>query len=801
MLVGFGFGFRTPKNFLITKHRTNHLSVNKMNKKKLAPLVVTSLLIISTMLVLTHKPFVSGNSNPQHTATVTPLTTTVPVVTYIFNVTCKSGSINKTSIILPASFTPISARAKNDTGKWVVQWVSAKKSYNFSIAEDSNATNLTANQWTRFEVTVQWPAVPPTTVKFGVDAFSETTASLNNTLWLTVTFNPQFTATITPSLVQSSRSYNFNITIKNIASSTGLGTINITYPPEWTFRAIINYGGSRPWSAIHDEPLRTFKLSGPNLLTGEYVWILVNMTTQSTGEDPTNWLVTAWDISGALLGTRNLPVTVDGQAPTVNIDYPAAGGYYSVGFGKKIWINGTVSDDLNITKYGLTLTIDDTRFERIVYARHGDSHTTYDFAFANKTAIPDGKLAVKITATDASGRTGSAERQTTIDNTAPRPVYVKVLDQNDNELPFVNGIYWMGAETTWIRVNASFSNPATPITGKVYYNSTLWANVTNGTNITTTQINVTSSSYVVLKITLIDSAWPTPNNFTRTWEIKRDKEKPSAPTFTVQPICSGAIIKALTATDNVGVLSFKVYVNGTPTVNVPLTSLQAQTLTSVGVHRTFSGILVLNLTGYAGKKANITIAAVDYGGNEGPAVSTIILVPKGTWYPIVLHEGWNLVSLPLIPNNTATSSIYSLILKQGAAGVTVTYGFDNTAKSWIMNPTTMADGKGYWIYMKAYDVLIVQGLPTPEPPALPTTYHLPAGWCLAGFTETTSMEADVYLESLEPGSYFRWLYVWDAAAQSWTMVDTRPESTDLLAPGQAFWIYLYQDQDLIPPIP
>ncbi|MEM2263190.1 MAG: hypothetical protein QW160_03125, partial [Candidatus Bathyarchaeia archaeon] len=194
------------------------------------------------------------------------------------------------------------------------------------------------------------------------------------------------------------------------------------------------------------------------------------------------------------------------------------------------------------------------------------------------------------------------------------------------------------------------------------------------------------------------------------------------------------------------------------------------------------------------------IAAVDYGGNEGPAVSTIISVPKGTWYPIVLHEGWNLVSLPLIPNNTATSSIYSLILKQGAAGVTVTYGFDNTAKSWIMNPTTMADGKGYWIYMKAYDVLIVQGLPTPEPPALPTTYHLPAGWCLAGFTETTSMEADVYLESLEPGS-FRWLYVWDAAAQSWTMVDTRPESTDLLAPGQAFWIYLYQDQDLIPPIP
>lgn len=210
----------------------------------------------------------------------------------------------------------------------------------------------------------------------------------------------------------------------------------------------------------------------------------------------------------------------------------------------------------------------------------------------------------------------------------------------------------MGVGTKEIRVNASFFNPATPVTSKVYYNTTLWVNVADGTSILTSEINVASSDYVVLKITLIDSATPTPNNFTRTWEIKRDKQKPDAPTFTVQPICGGAIIRALTASDNVGVLSFRVYINGT-SVDVPLTSLQAQTLTIVnGVHRTFSNILVLNLASYVGKKANITIAAMDYGGNEGPAVSTIISVPKGTWYPIVLHQGWNLVSLPLIPDST-----------------------------------------------------------------------------------------------------------------------------------------------------
>jgi len=113
----------------------------------------------------------------------------------------------------------------------------------------------------------------------------------------------------------------------------------------------------------------------------------------------------------------------------------------------------------------------------------------------------------------------------------------------------------------------------------------------------------------------------------------------------------------------------------------------------------------------------------------------------------------------------------------------------------------MTDGKGYWIYMKAYDVLIVQGRPTPTPPALPTTYHLIKGWNLVGYTETVSMNASAYVESLETDSYYRWLYVWNAQTQSWSMVDTNPATRGTLGPGQAFWIYLYKDQDLVPPIP
>jgi hypothetical protein len=169
--------------------------------------------------------------------------------------------------------------------------------------------------------------------------------------------------------------------------------------------------------------------------------------------------------------------------------------------------------------------------------------------------------------------------------------------------------------------------------------------VFNVTNLSTANEKITNvtitfpsgSDYVILKITLIDNAEPNPNNFIRTWEIKRDRVKPSAPTFTVQPICGGEIVRGLTATDNVGVLSYKVYTNGSLAVTVSIASLQASTLTSIGSHRAFSGILVLSLASYAGRTANITITAVDYGANEGPGLSRVISVPEGTWHPVVLY--------------------------------------------------------------------------------------------------------------------------------------------------------------------
>ncbi len=174
-------------------------------------------------------------------------------------------------------------------------------------------------------------------------------------------------------------------------------------------------------------------------------------------------------------------------------------------------------------------------------------------------------------------------------------------------------------------------------------------------------------------------------------------------------------------------------------------------------------------------------------------------VPKGRWYPIELQPRWNLISLPLIPNSTSTIEIYSLILKQGASGVVVTYAYDHYTDNWILNPTTMQDGYGYWVYMKSYDVLIVQGIISPEPPATPTSYIYTENWVLAGYKSIYARNMTDYLSSLQPGSYFRYIYTWDAKMQKWVLIDTQSSVT--LKPGQGFWIWMYKKQEFIPPLP
>lgn len=775
---------------------------------------VISIIAIIIMMITIISPFIGfrqmeiAKANPGtlgHTATITPQLTTLPTLpytqTYSINVTSTGTDyLNKTCIKLPEGWTnttvtpPTNWTVTAADGKWInFTW---HDTY-YTDCDFKNGKSYV------FDIPATISMIPPTTGTWYVYAYSGTNASANNPVTLTVTVKLQFSSTMTPNYVRNGTAYIYTLTTTNDESAVGINKINITFPgpTAWSFNQLVDYT-PRTWTVSFDSATSTFMLSGPNILDGvikESVVIKVNMTVPSSATARIYyWNTTTWDANGNYLGKYSMKAVIDSSKPTVTFNQPTVA-YYKVGSGNYIWINITVTDTPSIEEYGITVSINDSRFQHASTFSEKISSTQYKYFYVNNTAIPDGTLAVKVTATDPAGNIGSKTTSTIIDNTKPEKLWVKVLDQSGNELPFVNGVYWMGAGTTGIKVNASFSNPS-GASGYIYLNTTQYA-FNNHTE--TALYDVTVASYVTLKITLVDGATPLPhNNFTKTWPIKRDNIPPNQPTFTIESICGGAVIRALNATDgnNVGILNYKVYVNGT-SFSVTPSELNSLTLTSIAtIHRTFAGVLVLNLTDYSGKVANITISAVDYGSNEGPSKTVTCSIPEGRWYPIELWSKWNLISLPLIPNSTATSDIYSLILNQGATGVTVTYGFSNTAKSWVINPTTMTDGTGYWIYMKAYDVLIVQGLKTPAPPATPTTYHLPKGWNLVGYTEICTMNASAYVESLETNSYFRWLYIWNAEGQYWSMIDTNPSTSGTLSPGQAFWIYLYIDQDLVPPI-
>jgi hypothetical protein len=539
----------------------------------------------------------------------------------------------------------------------------------------------------------------------------------------------------------------------------------------------------------YDSALSTFKLTGPPILIGESVMIKVNLTTPVVVTQYVYyWNSSAWDSGDVYLGMYSMKAVIDSFKPRVSFDAPTVS-YYTVGSGNYIWINVTVSDEPNIKTYGITVTINDTdKFQPYpTLPSEWVSDTQYSYYFVNKTAIADGVLAVKVTATDPAGNIGSDEESTTVDNTAPKQLWVKVMEAAGTaELPFVGGIYWMGATTRGIQVNASFYDAAS-VGGAIYLNATSvgW---NNGSDLLpSTPFDVTGSDYVTLNITLTDTATPTANRFTYLWEIKRDKVKPSVPAFTPEAICGGVVIRQINATDNVGVLKYRIYINGTDS-EVSLTDLNSATLkllTTGNNSIAFSGALVLNLTVYAGKTVNLTICTVDYGANPSDPTTYILSIPQGMWYPVELYEDWNLISLPLVPANSTIQNVLSMLLKQGL--LESVWHYDAETKAWHSyaagappDLTTMVDGKGYFVKMTAYNVLIIQGTEQPAPPATPRVYHVVAGWNLIGYKEIYSENVSTYLSGVD---YIR-VYSFDAATQTYNVV--RP--SDDMAPGLGYWV-------------
>jgi len=765
--------------------------------------IYTTAILTMLMIAIFSVAYIPVSANPDptrtHTASVFPTETTLPSVELHFNITNTGDEINRTVIRLPTNVCNSTAVATNES------WTATLDESNHAINVTSEAP-MSSGEFIWVNFTATWNYVPPGTVTFYVDCYFVNATgeypSLNNTfIKLNVTFNPQFSATIDRTLVRGGTSYLFNITTRNVASGIGIGTINVTYPSGWTFNALVGYGGSRTWSTVHDSAAKTFKLTGPNLLIGEYVWIQVNMTTRSVTQTD-HWNSTAWDIGGTWLGTYDLPVEVDFDGPSVHIDTPSNNARVS----GVTWINATITES-HLQQW--TLTINGS-----LVASGSTAPLNYSWA---TTSYADGLYYINVTATDVVGNTpGSHQVSVTVDNTAPQLIEIVLGAFKDSDwdrnCTAIGDTFWIPGGITGIKINATFRDTSTTLLGNVYFNVTAkdFCNNTWIPQSPESSYSISGVNSIPVTINITDDKG---NRYVHTWTVSKDLNSPTAPTYTeYELIRGGIIVRGITSTDaESGVANYKVYINGTAEQVTP-TQLASSTWQSSGNLSRFSGILVVNLTAYAGKAVNITITAVDNAGLESNATTIYIgSVTEGRWYQIELWPGWNLISSPLViaPNTSVESFLSVMVTGASHSDVIETmWKYDpSTAPYWFAyipgvrdDIGTADDGWGYWVKAKAHDVLIVQGWPCPAPPyveTMPPTYSVARGWNLIGYTSVTEGLNATYLQSVA-GKY---LYIlgWDAQNQAWTTVFLVNNWPKNLTPGQGYWIYMTDAGYIVPP--
>ncbi len=205
----------------------------------------------------------------------------------------------------------------------------------------------------------------------------------------------------------------------------------------------------------------------------------------------------------------------------------------------------------------------------------------------------------------------------------------------------------------------------------------------------------------------------------------------------------------------------------------------------------------------------IIVSAEDELGNTITDASAAFTVEVSQ--TISLSEGWNLISLPLIPDDDTID----VVLADISDSVTmVEYYYNNGPEDqgWLWYQpgvaestlTTMEDGKGYWVNMSSPATLTITGSQMPPPPALPPTYAVAEGWNLIGFKSTAAMDNDVYLVNLgvDIGYTILWGYEPDEGYFNVHPMNEHPDVADSaigdMEVWHGYWLWATESGIIIP---
>jgi len=219
----------------------------------------------------------------------------------------------------------------------------------------------------------------------------------------------------------------------------------------------------------------------------------------------------------------------------------------------------------------------------------------------------------------------------------------------------------------------------------------------------------------------------------------------------------------------------------------------------------------------------LKIQATDLAGNELKDVLEIEFeVEERDPFTRRLNPGWNLVSLPGSPADSAIASVFSSDIEvrtvytynpvtPGGWQVAVRETLDD---AWQGDLTDITAKSGYWVLSDAIQDLEVSiprlaggavGASTPvQPPVIP----MYAGWNLIPVVDVTgdaldtkkSINATTYLNSLDDGLDLARVLGFNTITNEWfTVIDPSDASvTDNLQIGSAYWVFVRESASLVP---
>ena len=161
--------------------------------------------------------------------------------------------------------------------------------------------------------------------------------------------------------------------------------------------------------------------------------------------------------------------------------------------------------------------------------------------------------------------------------------------------------------------------------------------------------------------------------------------------------------------------------------------------------------------------------------------------------PIELVEGWNLISLPLIPLDSAIDAVLAGIMDDVISVWYWTGHWYSFAPGASSDLSSMTDGKAYWINMEAAQNLTLAGTQMPVGTQLPPAYDVVAGWNMVGFKSIASnVTAKDYLD----GTFYVRIYLFKNGV--WDLIPGPDYDDPKMEPGLGYWVAFTEPGTIYP---